>query len=615
MGQFLRRTSTQYVMAVLLFLSVTIVADRYLRGVRVDLTNDNLYTLTEGTENLLASIEDQVTMEFYFSRKLATPYPQLLSYGKRVEDMLRALSAGSKGAIHLSVIDPAPFSEVEDDAVAAGLKGIPIGDGSVFYMGLKMVNDLDGEAAIPFFTEERENFLEYDLVKLLLSLNQTSKKKLSLLTGLPMQFGAGGPQAALSGQSQPYVIYQQLNEFFTVEDIAADFTDIPSGTDVLLIVQPPELTEDQLFAIDQYVLKGGRALVFLDPHSEAVNPRSTVPNASQLQSLLAAWGVEMPAGKVVGDASLAQRVQVGEYGPDAIKDYVFWLGIKNDFLSTDDIVAGSIDNLNIASSGVLKPLSGATTIFDPLVSTSAVAMLYDANRATGQPDPDSLLQDFVPDGNSYALVARLHGDASTAFPEKVAANAGPTESPVVSAGKIHVVVGADTDLFEDRFWVQLQELLGQRVVVPLAGNGSFILNLADHISGNDTLLDLRGRGITKRPFDVVDRLRRDAEAKYLAEEQVLQEQLQVAEQRIAQLEGQQPEGAAVLSVEQQAEIEAFRAQLLNTRKELRAVNRNLHDEINRLGKLLAFLNIAFVPFLIVLFVLVRVLMRRRKAVL
>ncbi len=615
MGQFLRRTSTQYVMAVLLFLSVTIVADRYLRGVRVDLTNDNLYTLTEGTENLLASIEDQVTMEFYFSRKLATPYPQLLSYGKRVEDMLRALSAGSKGAIHLSVIDPAPFSEVEDDAVAAGLKGIPIGDGSVFYMGLKMVNDLDGEAAIPFFTEERENFLEYDLVKLLLSLNQTSKKKLSLLTGLPMQFGAGGPQAALSGQSQPYVIYQQLNEFFTVEDIAADFTDIPSGTDVLLIVQPPELTEDQLFAIDQYVLKGGRALVFLDPHSEAVNPRSTVPNASQLQSLLAAWGVEMPAGKVVGDASLAQRVQVGEYGPDAIKDYVFWLGIKNDFLSTDDIVAGSIDNLNIASSGVLKPLSGATTIFDPLVSTSAVAMLYDANRATGQPDPDSLLQDFVPDGNSYALVARLHGDASTAFPEKVAANAGPTENPVISAGKIHVVVGADTDLFEDRFWVQLQELLGQRVVVPLAGNGSFILNLADHISGNDTLLDLRGRGITKRPFDVVDRLRRDAEAKYLAEEQVLQEQLQVAEQRIAQLEGQQPEGAAVLSVEQQAEIEAFRAQLLNTRKELRAVNRNLHDEINRLGKLLAFLNIAFVPFLIVLFVLVRVLMRRRKAVL
>ncbi|UTW59437.1 Gldg family protein [Kordiimonas sp. SCSIO 12603] len=606
MSKLLSRTSIQFLLAVLMFLSVTVLADRYLRAFRVDLTEGGLYTLTEGTETLLAETQDSVSMEFYFSRTLATPYPQLLNYGKRVEDMLRAFSVASSGQITLSIIDPKPFSEEEDDAVAAGLKGIPMGDGSVFYLGLKVANDLDGEAIIPFFTEERENFLEYDLVKLLASLGNEDKKTLALLTSLPMQFGAGGAQAALSGQGQPYVIYQQLQEFFDVSMLAADFTALPDSTDVLLVVHPPVLTDDQLFAIDQFVLSGGRALVFLDPHSEAMDPRAVTPQVSNLGPLLKAWGAEMPEGMVVGDASLAQRVQVGGYGPDSIKDYLFWLGIKKDFLSADDIVAGSVDNLNLASSGVLLPVEGASTRFDPLVSTSAVAMLYDAQRATGQPDPDALLGDFVADGNSYALVARLTGAAKTAFPEK--AEAG------ISDGTINIVVGADVDLFEDRFWVQLQELLGQRIVVPLAGNGSFILNLADHISGSDSLLELRGRGVMKRPFGVVDRLRKNAEAKYLAEERILQERLQVAEQRIAELEAQQPEGSTVFSSEQEAEIDSFRDQLLETRKELRTVNRNLHEEIDGLGKLLAFINIAFVPIIIVLFVLLRLFIRRRRAV-
>ena len=605
MSKLLSRTSVQFLLAALMFLSVTVLADRYLRGVRVDLTEGGLYTLTEGTKTLLSETQDEISMEFYFSRTLASPYPQLLNYGKRVEDMLRAFSVASGGKINLSIVDPKPFSEEEDKAVAAGLKGIPMGDGSVFYLGLKIVNDLDGEASIPFFTEERENFLEYDLVKLLVSLDDTDKKKLVLLTSLPMQFGAGGAQAALSGQEQPYVIYQQLQDFFEVEILASDYTQLPEQMDVLMVVHPPELSEDQLFAIDQYTLAGGRTLVFLDPHSEAMDPRSLTPQASNLGPLLKAWGAEMPEGKVVGDASLAQRVQVGGFGPDSIKDYLFWLGIKKDFLSADDIVAGSVDNLNLASSGVLLPVEGATTSFDPLVSTSAVAMLYDARRATGQPNPDALLSDFVADGNSYALVARLRGEAKTAFPEK--------EGIQHTEGTINVVVGADVDLFDDRFWVQLQELLGQRIVVPLAGNGSFILNLVDHISGSDSLLKLRGRGVMKRPFGVVERLRKNAEAKYLAEERTLQERLQIAEQRIAELEAQQPEGSTVFSSEQEAEIESFRDQLLETRKELRTVNRNLHEEIDGLGKLLAFINIAFVPIIIVLFVLLRLLIRRRRA--
>lgn len=608
---FLMRASVQLIMAVLLFLSVTIVADRYLRGARIDLTADRLYTLSEGTRGLLTSLDEPISMAFYFSRSQATPYPQLLSYGKRVEDMLRALSAASGGNIELSIIDPAPFSEAEDDAVAAGLQGVPLGDGSMLYMGLTISDTLDGEGSIPFFSEEREKFLEYDLVKLIATLDSEGQKQLTLLTSLPMQFGPGGAQAMMQGRGQPYVLYQQLGDFFKVEDLAEDFTEIPAETDVLMVVHPPELSEEQLFALEQYVLKGGRALIFLDPHAEAMNPRATAPNSSSLGPLLGAWGVSMPEGKVVGDGSLAQRVQMGGYGPDSIKDYVFWLGIRNDFMATNDIVTGSVDVLNIASAGVLEPVEGATTNFTPLVSTSAVAMLYDASRAVGQPDPDSLLRDLQPTGESYALAARVTGTAKTAFPEKVAELSGPVDNAAVAEGNINIVLGADSDLFEDRFWVQLQELLGQRIVVPLAGNGSFILNLADHISGSEALLNLRGRGISKRPFDVVDTLRREAEAKYLAEEQVLQNELSAVEARIAELEAQKPEGGAVLSSEQEAEIEQFRAQMLETRKALREVKRGLREEIVGLGKWLAFLNIVLVPLLIILLVLVRLYFRHR----
>jgi len=603
-----RKLPVQIFVAALLFLSVVILSDRYMRGARVDLTEDSLYTLSEGSRQLLRSGEDEIVFEYFFSKRQAAPYPQLLSYGKRIEDMLRALAAASDGNVTLSIIDPEPFSEAEDDAVAAGLKGVPLGDGSMLYMGLRISNDIDGEASIPFFSEDRENFLEYDLVKALATLDKAARKKLTLITSLPMQFGPGGPQAMMAGRAQPYVIYQQLAEFFELADLAEDFDIIPEDTDVLMLVHPPALSDEQLFQIDQYVLAGGRALVFLDPHSEAMNPRATEANSSSLGPLLAAWGVEMPQGKVVGDASLAQRVQM----EGAIKDYVFWMSVRSDFMASDDVVTGPIDALNFASAGVLTQAAGAMTRFEPLVTTSAVSMLYDAERAVGEPNPSALLRDLEPTGETFALAARISGPAQSAFPEKVTLEAGPVASPSLKEGSINLVVVSDSDLFEDRFWVQLQELLGQRIVVPLAGNGSFILNLADHISGSEQLLALRGRGITKRSFDVVDTLRREAEAQYLQTEQLLQNRLAVTERRIAELEAQKPEGAAVISSEQEAEIEEFRAQLVETRKELRGVTRSLRHEIESVGTWLAFLNIALVPLAIIFLALVRLFMRRRN---
>ncbi|WCL54875.1 Gldg family protein [Gimibacter soli] len=612
MSRLTARPGALIALMVLLFLSVTILGDRFLRGVSLDLTEDGLYTLSDGTIETIAALGEPVTFDLYFSRALATPYPQLLSFGKRIEDLVATLASRSGGKIILNVIEPEPFSEDEDRAVEAGLKGVPLSDGSTLYLGLAARNAVDGEASIPFFSQEREQFLEYDLVKLIGSLSDAGKKRLTLLTALPMQFGPGGPQAMMSGQAQPYVLYEQLREFYDVQEIAEDFTEIPAETDVLMIVQPPALNDDQLFAIDQFVLKGGRALVFLDPHSEAMNPRAMEPSPSALGVLLKAWGVEMPEGKVLGDAALAQRVQMGGYGPDSVKDYVFWLNIGKSNLNADDVVTGTVNTLNLASTGVLEPVEGATTTVTPLITSSSASMLFDASRAVGMPDPDGLMRDLVSDGKNHIIGARLSGPAKSAFPDRVKVDAPTVDAGGVAEGSINLVLVADSDLFDDRFWVQVQNFMGERMAVPVAGNGSFVLNLADHIAGSEALLDLRARGIARRPFVKVEEMRREADAHYRSEEQALEEKLQSAEQRLAELEGQVPEGQTVFSPEQEAEIERFRTELVETRKALREVKRELRAEIEGLGHRLAFINIALIPILLVLAALGRAYVRRRR---
>jgi ABC-type uncharacterized transport system involved in gliding motility auxiliary subunit len=595
------------ILAVLLFLSLTVLSDRFLRGVTIDLTADNLYTLSSGTKETLQGLEEPVQLTFYFSKNLAAPYPALLSYGKRIEDTLKAFRAISPGMIELSIIDPEPFSEAEDNAVEAGLTGAPLGDGSTLYFGLAASNSTNGEGAIPFLTEERETFLEYDLIKLIIDLETTDRPKMALLSQLPLEFGSGGPQAALQGQTQPYVIYEQLSERFDIIKLETDFNNLPIDIDLLMVVHPPQLNEEQLYAIDQYTLSGGRALVFLDPHAESLDPGAFTANGSNLDPLLENWGVQIPTNQVVGDASLAQRVQMGGYGAESVKDFIFWLGIYGDFLDKDDIVAGSVDNLNIASAGAIIPLETRTTTITPLVQTSTVSMLYDASRAAGTPDTDSLLRDLEPTDEAYTLAARISGTSISAFPEK-------SGEAHINEGSLNLVLVADTDLFDNRFWVQLQDLLGQRIVVPIAGNGGFILNLADHLIGSDALLELRGRGIARRPFNVVDRMRRKAEAKFLNEEQRLQNRMATVEARLAELEGQKPEGATVFSNEQEQEITVFRNELLDTRKALRAVKRNLQGDIENLGSILAIINIAGMPILLIIIVGLRTYFRRRQTV-
>ncbi len=657
-------------LAVVLFFAFNAIVERLGGRAAVDLTEDGLFTISESTKTLLASLDQPIEVAFYFSEDAAREYPQLFAYGRRVRDMLKSYAELAGGRIRLSILDPEPFSKEEDEAMGAGLKSFTTPEGRKIYLGLVVRDMTDREAVIPFFDPQREDLLEYDLTKIINNVALGRRATVALLTSLPMK-PKGLP--GFSENSDPgWAIHDQLRQFFTIEDLSPGFRKIPKGTDILVIVHPPKLDDTQLYLIDQFILKGGRAVIFLDPFSEAsVNRPSSqmpglVPIASDaaLDKLFAAWGVEIVPGKIVADRKLAQRVTTGGIGPDAIKNYPVWLRVDHAHMAADDPITANLQTVNLASAGAIRLKKDSPLKEEILLRTSADSALADASLGRGIPDIDSYWRDeFKPDPESYALLVRLDGVVDSAFPkgppyadedEDAAktpdgtADDGPNQAAdgetadgrapddeVVgktegkaggktggkaaenghlarATGPIHVVLGADSDLFDDRFWIQIQNVLGRRVSVPMADNGALLLNAIDNLAGSEALIGLRGRRVKDRPFVVVENLRRQAEARLLEEERRLEQELDRTQQRLDQLESEKPEGGGVLSPEQEREIERFRARVLEIRQQLRAVQHELVADIERLKIRLAVVNILLVPALLVLFALLAALLRRRR---
>jgi len=602
-------------LAVVLFLALNVIFQEALTGARVDLTEDSLYTISENTEVVLEGLETPVELTYFFSENVARDYPQFFAYGRRIAELLREYSAIAGDELRLEIVNPEPFSKAEDRAVAAGLQSVPTASGEQIYLGLVARDMTDREKLIPLFSQERQGLLEYDLTRLIWDISREERPQVALLTSLDM---APQPPSPMQRQpSQGWAIYEQLNQLFDVSELEPGFVDIPEGTDVLLIVHPPELEPAQLYAVDQFVMKGGRAAVFVDPYAEsAASPAaarlgqpSSAPESSDLQPLLSSWGVRLAEGKVVGDRELAQRVNMGGPGPRAIKDFILWLALRDADLAETDPVTANLDRVNLASAGALEPVEDAGTSLEPLARSSAESGLLDVSQARGLPDPDELLREFSPDDGRHTLLARITGRPKSAYPDGPPAveeddeevgEASVADAPHLAAASadVAVLVGADSDLFEDRFWVQRQNIFGQQIDVPIADNATLLINALEHLAGAEALLGLRGRGVSERPFTVVERMRRRAETQYLAQEQRLEEELEATESRLAELQSQMGQGESLITPEQEAEIARFRDQALEIRQQLREVQRNLVEDIEALGRSLAFLNIGLVPILL-----------------
>jgi len=610
------------VMAALILLSVNILSETALRRATFDLTDERLYTLTDGTREVLKAIDEPIKVRLYFSSALGERAPTFKRYFERVRTLLEQYADISGGKVQLDVFDPEPFSDAEDRAVAAGLQGVPLGnDGVNVYFGIYATNSTDNETLVPFVALERERFLEYDLTKMIYSLAHPEKNVVGLMSALPI---AGGQTA--QGQVLPeWQVLKQIKEVFEVKPLVPNLEEVPEDVNLLMIVQPVGLTDKALYAIDQFVMKGGKALVFVDPQSDAAARRiAGIKGGKQdkgIERLLTSWGVELAENRVLGDIDHARKVQFGSSAQPVVVDYVAWLALGKDSLDADDVVSGGIEKMHIASGGILDPIDGAGTAFTPLLVSGERAMRIDTTNFTGIPNPNKLLENYKPGGAKLTLAARVVGKAATAYPKGPPKEKKPEEKPAeggtetpseakaaepekeelpaghVASGAINVIVIADSDLLHDNFWVRTQDFLGQQIVIPEANNADFVLNALDNLTGGEALIGLRGRGVESRPFHLVDQIRRDAEQQYRQREQALNAKLEELQKQLKNIE-RKSDGKVILTADEKKAIENFRQEMVVVRQELRAVKRALRRDIDRLNTELKLANIAAVPLII-----------------
>lgn len=638
MQQTLRRmsrgtlTGIGILLAIVCFLAVNLFSTLQLGAARLDLTQNGLYTLSDSTVAMLKGMKEPVKLRLYSSRPLLDTSPALKPYAARVREMLASYVKLSGDRISLEVIDPEPFSPEEDRAAAFGLRGVPYdATGNRGYFGLVGTNTTDDTDSIPFLAPDREAFLEYDLTRLVYDLAHPDKPVVAVLDGLGIN---GGPQS----NYRPWQIYAQMQQFFDLRIMAGDIDKIGDDVKALVIVHPHDISEKTQFAIDQFVLRGGPTLLFVDPLAENQqrNAQMGAPPenvSSNLERLMQAWGIGLSPGKVVGDRHAAMQVQAMSNGRAVIVQYLPWLTLDKSSLDQNDVVTGQLEVLRLFSAGALVQLPGATTKMAPLVQSSPDSMLIDAQQLQMMPDPAGLMNAFQPSGLSYPIAARISGPAKSAFPDGAPApakaadadssNAGSTPASTTPAAPalkessqpINVMVVADVDLLSDEAWLNLQGGGDAQLAMPVANNADLVINAIENLAGGAALANLRGRGLSSRPFTTVERIRSDAEAKYLATEEELSKQLEGAQKKLASLETDQKAGtgsAVLLTAEQQETVRTFRNQVLTLRAQLREVQRALQQDIERLQTWVMLANIAAVPAIVAVLALIVALWRRAR---
>lgn len=608
-----------------LFLAVVMLSNVGLRGVRLDLTQNKLYTLSKGTQQVLRDLKEPVNLYFYFSRDAAAKQsPLLMPYAARVREFLEEVSARAGGKIHLQVIDPQPFSDDEDRAAEFGLQSLHPG-GDALYFGLAGTNSTDGRSAIPTFTADREEFLEYDVAKLVQELGTPKKPVIGLLSSIGVQ-GQFNPQTGQMGE--PWPIYTQLQQLFAVRNLTADLDHIDKDVDVLMLIHPKQLPPKTLYAIDQFVMRGGRMLLLVDPNAGAdltgQDPRNPLAGAmadhsSDLQPLLATWGIDYDATKVIGD--LGRGLEVRSNSSAAPVRHIGILGLRHGDMDAKDVVTASLESINLATVGSLAAHPGAKTTFEPLLLSSENAEPLPAQRFNALIDPAVLRDGFKSTGERYTVAARITGPVDSAYPNGPPGDQKPPPGPPVahlakSTTPANIVVIADTDLLMDYLWVQTRELLGQRIAQAFANNGDLIANILDNLSGSSALISVRGRASFSRPFERIEALKHQADDRLRAKALELQSELQQTESKLTELQGKRnDQSSLMLSPEQEAELKRFTAEKARVRKELRETERGLDVDINRLGSRLKVINIAIAPLLVaVAGVVILSLRRRRRAV-
>jgi ABC-type uncharacterized transport system involved in gliding motility auxiliary subunit len=597
----------------IIFAGVNLAADRWLAPVRLDFTGSHLYTLSSSARTVIGRLVEPVDLELVLSRNVAANYPPVRAHADRVRELLAEIAARSNGKIRVRETDPAPFSEDEDRIAAAGLTPAPSDGGDPLYFGLIGKNSVDDVIAIPYLSPQRDAMLEYDLVRLIAQLDDPAPAKVAVISSLPAYQGDG------KGEGDALIL-RETARAYQVTPVESDFTHLPPGADVLMIVQPPKLSDWQLYQIDQFLLRKGRALIAVDPVSR-VALMSQGPRAEMGSSL---GKLETTLGVGLGPEAAADRVLAIPVNIDAgggrreVQGQPLFIAARPALMSKTDLVTGDLKRpVNFGAPGHLVKLPSLRATFTPLIETTPDAALFPASFAAQGPSPREVSARYQPVGSRLTLAARLSGTLSTAFPagppaipttgdpaadaavRAAAANAPPRVTQ--SQTPAEVILVADSDVFDDAFYVNPQG------GAPLADNAAFVLNALDNLSGDEALVKLRSRSPAARPMTRVDAMRQSASQRLYKAQAALEKQLSDTQARLSQLEAARKAaddagGGQRLqrSADDAGEIEAFRRQASDIRTRLRAVQRDFRRDIDRLAGRLELLNVWLPPLFIAL---------------
>jgi len=584
---------------------------------RFDLTEERLYTISDGSRKILESLQEPVRINFYYSRNNAELPPNFKTYAQRVQELLEEYAAISNGQLILEISDPKPDTEEEEWAQKYGIKSITLPSGNTVYFGA-VVSMLDQEMLLPYFDQRRQEFLEYDITQAIQKVSSTSTSKVGLLSAINLQ----GGRSMIPGQppAQKWVFQSELEKSVAVENLPLSTEEIPDDISLLIVLHPRGFSPRLQYALDQYVLRGGRLVVLLDPNARAdmTSPENQFGQqpqlASDLPELLKSWGVDYDSTKVVGDRLHATQVNTGQ----GVMSFPMWMTFRTQSLDQEHPITAQLENLLFVEAGSFKKAAESKTEFTALISLSEQSGLIDAFQLRFSP-PDQLSREMKVDDSAKAVMAITAGNFSSAFPNgqpakekkdaqaQAAADESEAATPLKhthlneSTERNSILLFSDVDFLSDQFSVQKLNFLGQSIIQPTNDNLNLMLNAAEHLSGNEALMSIRSRGRFSRPFTRLLDMQKQAQLLHQTEEKQLLSQLEEVQQRLNSLldsAGNKGQQEVILPPEVQEEIQQFREEERQARRKLRDVRKILRQDIERLGQVLLLLNMLLVPLIV-----------------
>lgn len=585
-------------------ISINVIATK-LR-LRLDVTEGKIYSLSDGSRSILGKISEPIEIQLYFSRSSKALPPIFKTYGTRVEEVLREYVGASGGKLSLNIYDPMPDTDEEEWARKYGINPLDTGKNETIFFGAVFLKGRS-EIAIPYFDPRREEFLEYDISEALVQIQNTEKKTIGVMSSLKVL--GGGGSSFQGEQSQGWVLFDQLKKSYIIKPVETTADKIDQDINILFVMHPKDLSDATSYAIDQFVLRGGRLIVAVDPFSridlatagQMAQMSGQMPQtSSNLKKLFDHWGIQYDPTQILGDLQGMPQIQV----QSGAISYPYFVNIRQEGMSPDSQIASKLNHVMIAEGGGLSLKEGSSLTLELLLKSSKQSGFANAMMA-GFMQPEEFAKQLKPDGVEHAVSGLLQGKFTTAFPEGITnAESGSNDTSGLkeSAEDNMVLIIADTDFMHEQNAVDQMRFGPQVILRPRNDNFAFVMNALDLMSGSGDLISIRSRGKITRPFTKVEQLQVAAQQRWQEEEERLSSRLQDLEKKLSELQSNRASGSVLsLTSAQQLEITKFRDEEAQVRKQRREVRRKLREDIESLGRSLIALNLTLVPLAVAAF--------------